>query len=165
MKIKLRALLPILFVSGFSFGQSKVTDIKVDSSITGFHFAANFQGTLVYTIHGKSDLTTVNPTAFSISLLPNATYELALTQIDNYLSYSTRNGYTHSDILRKDTTVNGNKGFYTTLTETLKGTDYRNLVFHAFYIKDNTAVLFISGDLDNGKYIENFKKTFYSLKF
>ena len=45
-----------------------------------------------------------------------------------------------------------------------KGTDYRNYVFHAFYIKDSTAMLFISGDLDGGKYFESFKKTFYSSK-
>jgi hypothetical protein len=164
MKIKLIVLLLTLFVSQFSFGQIKVEDLKVDTTITGFHFAANFQGTLIYTQNGKADLNTINPSAFSFTIMTNASYQAALEQIELLLNMSRQDGYTHSDIVKKDTTINGNKAYYISFIETRKDTDYKNLVFDAFYIKENTILLFISGDLNNGKYIENFKRTFYDTK-
>src|SRR5947209_2971931 len=100
MKLKLTLLSLALLAFTFSFGQIKLEDLNVVTSITGFHFAADFQGTQVFTKNRSSD----------------------------------------------------NKN------------NYKNFVFNAFVIKDNTLILFTSGDLDNGQYIDQFKKTFYSIK-
>ena len=162
MRITQITFLLILFSSYYSYGQITVENLKVDTSITGFHFAADFRGTYVYTANGKSDLNTLNPSAFSFSVMPNATYKDAKNEITQLLKMSTSNGYTHSDIIQKDTIVNGYKVYFTSLTET--GYDYKNLLFHAFYIKENTAVVFVSGDLENGKYREKFKETFYKTR-
>jgi len=164
MNIKLLVFLVTLFTSQLSFGQIKIEDLKIDTNITGFHFAANFQGTIVYTPNGKADIgSQTKPSAFSISILPNATPLTARLQIEQFLSWSVKDGYQHTDVVNKDTIVNGTKLYSVSLTETLKGTEYKNRVFHGFFIKDNSAVIFISGDLDNGKYIEGFEKTFYRI--
>gem|GEM_PF-1601012 len=166
MHIKATALLLTLFITRFCFGQSKAEDLKIDTTISGFHFAANFSGTLVYTPKGPSDITgTINPSAFSFSVLPQATYASARAQIDQLLRMSVTGGYTQSNIIKKDTVINGNKVYYVSLKETLKGSDYQNLVFDAFVLRGDTAVIFTSGDLDKGRYIEAFRKTFYTFRF
>ena len=77
---------------------------------------------------------------------------------------SVQNGYKITDLVRKDTTLNGTSAFYISYTETNESAKYKNLVFNAFVIKDKTLILFTSGDLENGIYKEKFKKTFYSIK-
>ena len=158
MKIKLTILLLTFLVSNLSFGQIKLEDLKVDTTITGFHLAANFQGTYVYTPNGKSDISTINPSAFSFSMLLNTTMKIAIGEIGNLFTMSKQNGYDLTDIIRKDTTISGYKAFIISYTETEKATDYKNLVFNAVVMKENTAIVFTSGDLDKGKYLENFKK-------
>jgi hypothetical protein len=164
MKINVPILLLVFFVPCFSFGQLKLEDLKVDTTITGFHFAANFQGTYVYTQNGKSDLKTINPSAFSFSIMQNTTMKDAIREIENLFRMSTQNGYDMTSIIRKDTIISGYKAFILSYTETDKTTDYKNLVFNAIVMKENTAVVFVSGDLDKGKYLESFKKTFYAVK-
>lgn len=164
MKIKLTALLLTLLVSQFSFGQTKLEDLKVDTAITGFHFAADFQGTKVFTKNGSSDIQTHNPTAFSFTIAPNMTAEVAKEQLDMLLSMSRQNGYKIADLVKHDTVLNGNKAYYTSYVETDAKASYKNSVFNAFVIKDKTVILFTGGDLENGKYIDRFKKTFYAIK-
>jgi len=164
MKLRSTAFLLTFFVSILSYGQLKIEDLKIDTTITSFQFAADWSGTMVYTPNGKSDLKTINPSAFSFTLYPNATYKAAIQEIDNLILMSTQNGYIHSDVIRRDTIINGYKALFISFTETQNGTNYKNFVFDAIIMKDNTAIIFVSGDLDNGKYIEKFKKTFYSIK-
>ena len=153
----------ILFTSCFSFGQ-KIEDLNVDTTITGFHFAANFQGTQVFTKNGPSDLKTINPSAFSFSIASNMSSKIALDQLDQLMTMSKQNGYKVTDIVKKDTILNGNNAYYISYTETDEKENYKNLVYNAFVIKDKTLILFVSGDLSNGLYIDKFKKTFYSIK-
>jgi len=185
MKLKLITLLAALPVFHFSFAQTDSTKSKsdtvvtyrytwsaadevmalgFDTTITGFHYATNFSGTVVYTPNGAADLNTLNPSAFSFTILHDATYKYALSQIRGLLKMSDQDGFIRSGMVEKDTVINGIKAYYVSFTETRTDNDYQNLVFDAFYIKDKTAVLFVSGDLDKGKHIENFKKTFYGLK-
>ena len=77
MTLKLTLLSLATFAFTFSFGQIKLEDLKVDTAITGFHFAADFQGTKVFTKHGASDIQTINPTAFSFTIAPNVTVTMA----------------------------------------------------------------------------------------
>lgn len=149
-------LLPIL-----SHGQISFENLHVDTTITGFHFAADFQGTHVYTPNGPADLQSVNPSAFSFTIMDKATKEDALKQIGQYRRVSLSQGYEPNDVVELDTTIAGLPVFYISLRETLEGSDYENRTFEAFYIKDSTVVLFISGDLDHGKHIDNFKRTFF----
>ena len=164
MRIKLTAFLLTVFVSKLSFGQTKLEDLKIDTTITGFHFAADFQGTKVFTKNGSSDIQTVNPTAFSFTIAPNMTAEVAKEQLDMLLNMSKQNGYKIADLVKKDTVLNGNKAYYTSYIETDTKENYKNSVFNAFVIKGETLILFTGGDLDNGKYIDKFRKTFYSVK-
>lgn len=162
--MKLSILFFALSVSYFSFGQIKLEDLNVDTTITGFHFAADFQGTIVFTKNGPSDLQTINPTAYSFTIAENFTSPKAKQQLDMLLNMSVRNGYKISDLVRRDTTLNGYNAFYISYTETDEKRNYKNLVFNAFVIKDKTLILFTSGDLDQGLYSEKFKRTFYSIK-
>ena len=164
MKIKLTILLLTFGVSNHSFGQVKLEDLKVDTTITGFHFAADFQGTKVFTKNGSSDIQTINPTAFSFTIVPNMTATIAKDQLDMLLNMSKQNDYKITDLVKRDTTINGNKAYYISYIETDDKANYKNSVFNAFVIKEGTLVLFTGGDLDNGKYIDKFKKTFYGIK-
>ena len=100
-KIKLTILLLSFFVSALFFGQIKLEDLKDYTTITGFHYAADFHGMKVFTKNGLPDIQTIN---------------------------------------------------------------YKNLVFNAFVVKDRTLIFFTSGDLDERKYFDKFRKTFYSIK-
>lgn len=155
----------LLIAPLYLFGQVTVESLKIDKTITGFQLAANFQGTQVYTQNGESDLNTVNPSAFSYSVLTPTTYEQAKVQIKQYMKMAADNGYTQADIKEADTIINGNKVYYISFVETLNGENYKNMAFHGFFLKGDTAVIFISGDLNGGRHIEAFKKTFFSTRF
>ena len=80
------------------------------------------------------------------------------------LDMSKQNGIKITDFTEKDTLIDGNKSYYVSYTETDDQHNYKNYVFNAFIIKDNTLILFTGGDLDNGEYIDKFKQTFYRIK-
>ncbi len=164
--MKLRLTFPALLIISFtfSFGQIKLADLKIDTTITGFHYAADFQGTIIFTKNGPSDIQTINPTAFSFTIAPNMNGADAKGQLEMLLNMSKQNGYKISGLVTKDTTINGNEAYYITYVETDNKNNYRNEVFNSFVIKEKTLILFVSGDLDNGKYIDKFKKTFYGIK-
>lgn len=164
MKIKITILLLAFLIYNISYGQIKLDNLNVDTTITGFHFAADFQGTKVYTKNGPSDIQTINPTAYSFTIVQDFTASMAKEQLEMLLNMSLQNGYKITDLLEKDTTLNGNKAFYISYTETNDKSNYKNLVFNAFVIKDKTLILFTSGDLDNGRYSEQFKRTFFTIK-
>ena|SRR5690348_8306365 len=164
MKSKLTALLSTLILAKLSFGQIKPADLKPDTTITGFHFAVDFQGTKVFTKNGPADIQTINPTAFSLTIAPNMTAEVGKKQLEMLLNLSRQNGYKIADLTQIDTLLNGNKAYYISYVETDDKEKYKNLVFNAFVIKGGTLILFTAGDLDNGMYIEKFKKTFYALE-
>jgi len=164
MKIALTTFLFALIVSHFSFGQLKIEDLKIDTEITGFQLASETSGTSIYTPNGKSDLGTMNPSAFSFTIVPNTNYKSALKEVESLLLMSEQNGYIISDIVKKDTIVNGCRTHIISYTENQNGTDYHNQVFNATIIKDETAIIFLSGDLSKGKYIENFKKTLFAVE-
>jgi hypothetical protein len=170
MKFTLTSLLLVVYffaagqVAPASTGKVQFEDLKIDSSITGFHFAANFQGTVVYTKNGPSDIKSVNPSAFSFTLAPNMSAKVALDQFEQFVAFSKQLNNTLSDVVKKDTTLHGNPAYYVSYTESNEKTNYKNFVFNAYVIKDNTLIVFASGDLDKGIYIDKFKKTFYSIK-
>jgi hypothetical protein len=164
MKLNLTLLLFAVFSFSFSFGQIKLENLNIDTSITGFHFAADFQGLKVFTKNGPSDIQTINPTAFSFAIAPNMTSAKAKEQLEMLLNMSKQNGYKITDLVQKDTTFKDNNAYYVSYIETDDKTNYKNFVFNAFIIKDDTLIFFASGDLDNGKYRDKFKKTFYNIK-
>lgn len=152
-----------VLLSQFAFAQIKLEDLKIDLSITGFQYATDFQGTKVFTKNGKSDISTVNPSAFSFTIATGLTKQAAKEQLEMLVEMSKLNGYTFTDLKRVDTLLNGNKAYYISYTETSQP-NYKNIVFNAFVIKENTLILFTSGDLDKGIYTDKFKQTFYSVK-
>lgn len=164
MKNKFTILVLTFFATNFSFGQIKLDDLKIDMTITGFHFAADFQGTKIFTKNGSSDIQTINPSAFSFTIAPNLTATEAKEQLAMLFDMSVQNGYKISDVVKKDTTFKGHMAYYISYTETDTKENYKNLVFNSFVIKDKTLILFVSGDLDSGKYINKFKQTFYQIK-
>jgi hypothetical protein len=80
------------------------------------------------------------------------------------LNMSRQNGYKIDDLAEKDTILNDYRAYYISYIETDDKANYKNSVFNAFVSKEGTLILFTGGDLDNGKYIDKFKKTFYSIK-
>jgi len=164
MKLRLTLSIFLIFSFTFSIGQIKLADLKIDTTITGFHYAADFQGTIIFTKNGPSDIQTSNPTAFSFTIAPNMSGTDAKAQLEMLLNMSKQNDYKISDLVTKDTTINGNEAYYISYVETDDKNNYRNAVFNAFVIKDKTLILFVSGDLDKGEYIDKFKKTFYGIK-
>ncbi|MGC4102148.1 hypothetical protein [Ferruginibacter sp.] len=164
MTLKLTLLSVVIFLFTSSFGQIKIEDLKIDSTITGFHFAADFQGTIVFTKNGPPDIQTINPTAFSFTIAPGITAAAAKEQLEVMLTMSKENGYTITNLQTKDTTLSGFTAYYVSYIETDKSNNYKNMIFNSFVIKDDTMIIFVSGDLDDGKYIEKFKRTFFSIK-
>src|SRR3954468_723064 len=102
MRLKLTILLLASIAFTFSFGQIKLEDLNIDTTITGFHFAADFQGTKVFTKHGSSDIQTNNPTAFSFTIAPNMTPTMAKSDLNQLLNMSKENGYKITDFTEKD---------------------------------------------------------------
>lgn len=149
---------------GTAHGQSNPRPLQVDTTITRFRRAADFQGTLVYTLNGPSDIQTKNPTAFSVTQAPNVSLQDAKDQLDMLLNMSQLNGFVISDLAKRDTTINGMKAFVISYKETLKEEGYSNLVFNGVLVNGNGATIFTSGDLSGGKYADLFRKTFYAIK-
>jgi hypothetical protein len=164
--MNVRNFIPLigLFLSGQVCGQNNTRAIQVDTSITKFRFAANFQGTLVYTLNGPADIKTQNPTAFSITQAPNMSFQSAKDQLNMLFSMSKQNGYTISDLIKRDTIVNGMQAFIISYKEIIKEEGYTNLVFNGVLMNGSTATIFTSGDLSNGKYFDLFRRTFYAIK-
>jgi hypothetical protein len=144
-------------------GQPAASDVIVDTTITGFHYAVNFSGTYVYTLHGPSDLNGSQPTAFSVTFSRTVPFEHAKQEVRQLLHMSDQNGYKISDLLEKDTLVNGHPVYYISYSETQE--NYQNFVFNAVVNGDGAILVFTCGDLEKGKFIDLFKKTFYQLKF
>ncbi|PWT74814.1 MAG: hypothetical protein C5B59_10205 [Bacteroidetes bacterium] len=164
MKLLLAIFLLSLFWSVTGSGQIRFEDIKIDTTITGFHFAGDLMGVRVYTPNGEADLSAEHPSAFSFTLIPDATFELALDQVNRLIEASKTNGYLISGMTKKDTTIQGNRVKLISYTETKKAEDYKNLVFNAVVMKGTTALIFLSGDLDRGKYADKFRNTFFAIK-
>ncbi len=163
MKFILVAL--TLFTFSTCLAQTTTVDIKVDTTITGFTLAENVGGTKIYTPNGGADLTSAKrPSAFSVTLMRDASYFDALKQFMMLMNMSKQGGYTFSNLINKDTIIHGDSAFYVSFTETFNGTAYKNMNFFAFFIRGKNIVLFTSGDIDGGKYIDKIKKTFYSIK-
>jgi hypothetical protein len=76
------------------------------------------------------------------------------------MDYSKRHGAILSDILKKDTTIHGYSAYEVTFTEQTKGFTGKRLNYYAFFLKGSTAIIFLSGDTENGKYIQKLKTTF-----
>ncbi|GAB4092820.1 hypothetical protein [Flaviaesturariibacter terrae] len=157
------SLLGLTF-SGNVAAQSAAQPIRVDTTITKFHLAADFQGTLVYTLNGPADINKQNPTAFSITRMPNASIQDAKDQLEMLLNLSRQNGYAITDLIKRDTLINGVKAFIISYKESIKEEGYFNFVFNGILVTKNVATIFTSGDLNNGKYTDLFKKTFYAIK-
>jgi len=144
-------------------GQTWKAGIIVDTTITGFHYAADFSGMAVYTQHGPSDINgSSQPTAFSVTLSQTMSFEEVKKEVLQLLQFSRQNGYTVSQLIEKDTVLDGHTAYYISYTETLEKENYQNMVFNAVVKGDGAVLVFASGDLDKGKFIELFKKTFYS---
>lgn len=165
MKTKLSLLLLPLFLYGFSFAQTNSANLKVDTTISGFHLATTAQGTYFYTPNGAPDLNTENISSFAYTLLPNVSMKIAVAEIENLYNISIKNGYEIKDLVRKDTLLNGNKAFIISYTEMDKAKDYMNMLFYAVLMKENISIIFLSTDLEKGKYIRQFRNTFYSTGF
>jgi TRAP-type C4-dicarboxylate transport system permease small subunit len=142
MKTILTFFLLNFFVSHFSFGQTNSASLKVDTTITGFHLATISQGTYYYTPNGASDLKAENISSFAYSILPNVSMKIAVGEIENLYNISRQNGYQLNDVVKKDTSVNGNKAYIISYTETDKAKGYQNMVFYAVLMIENTSIIF-----------------------
>jgi hypothetical protein len=147
-------------------GQTAPSGVVVDTTLTGFHYATNLSGTLVYTKHGASDIDGKSePTAFSVTLSKTASFNQAKKLVLDLFRMSALHDYNITGEAEKDTLLNGHRTYCIWYMETMEKRGYQNLVFNAIEQLDGAVVIFTSGDLDKGKYIDLFKKTFYTLRF
>lgn len=161
--MRLTILLVTFFVSTLSFGQMKLNDLKVDTTITGFHFAGDFNGTFVYTPNGRSDIKANKGFSyFSFTILRNTTMKAATDQLETLANNSIQDGFYLSELVKTDTTINGNKAVLILFVRT-KGNS-KTMVFNAVIMKRKTAIIFACSDIDKGKHYEKFKNTFYTME-
>jgi hypothetical protein len=147
-------------------GQDSPSGIMVDTTITGFHFAINYSGTVVYTKNGPSDIDGKSqPTAFSVTVTKKASFDQAKKQVLDLFKLSALNNYEITGEAEKDTPLNGYRTYCIWYRETIKSRGYQNLVFNAVVQLDSSVLVFTSGDLDKGMYIEKMKKTFFKFTF
>lgn len=160
-------MLWFVFVSPAVSAQMSIGSVKVDTTLSGFHFTQRDGDVSIYTQNGLSDLKSAKtPSAFSLMRIQNTTYESVKDMIEELIETSALvDGNTQDQIVKKDTVVNSMRTYSVALRETRKGSLYHNLIFYGFILKGNEALLFISSDLDRGKYLEKFKKTFYSIRW
>lgn len=162
---KLVLLVLLFFTFATSYAQFKFEDLKIDTTITGFHYAADFQGTKVFTKHGPSDIQTINPTAFSFTVGKNMSALTAAMELGRMHARAKSDGFDISDFKEIDTTVTGHKVYGMSYIETDKESNYKNIVFNALIVVGSDVIVFTSGDLDNGIFADKFQQTFYSLTF
>ena len=160
---RLKLLFLAMFTYSFSFAQIKYEDLKIDTTITGFHFAGDVHGSKFFTKNGPSDLSSLNPSVFSILIEQNISLDEGKEQLEIFLRESKESGFKISNLIRKDTTLNGNSAFYISYEENLDEEGYHSIYFNAIVVKDETIIFFASADVDRGKYYEKFKKTFFSI--
>ncbi|MBS1599396.1 MAG: hypothetical protein JST75_14315 [Bacteroidetes bacterium] len=163
MTIKLAICFCLCGSPFFTRSQIKLENLQVDTTITGFHMAMIANGQKMFTQNGRSDLDKENPSAFVLMAMPSFGYYNDVRVLTKMLEIGRQPGYEVSDMVKIDSVVNGNKTFIISYNEIKIGAADRNQFFSAFFLKGNTAVVFISSDTDNGKYIEQFKKTFYGM--
>jgi len=160
---RLKLLFLAMFTYCFSFAQIKYEDLKIDTTITGFRFAGDVHDSKFFTKNGPSDLTSNNTSVFSILIGQNMSFNEGKKHLENFLEESKESGYKISNLIRKDTTLNGNSAFYISYEENLDEEGYHSIYFNAIVVKDEIIIFFASADVDRGKYYEKFKKTFFSI--
>jgi hypothetical protein len=157
-------LIVLLTYSGIE-AQISINSIQVDTTITGFKFASYYDNMNVYTLNGPGDLQKDGLLSyFSVFIKSKTTYNKALDYLDDLLKLSKIQGHQQVDVVAKDTIIKDITYHEVALTEIEQGTSYKNILFNGFIIKDTYVLFFVSCDGDNGKYAEQFRNTFYSLK-
>jgi hypothetical protein len=167
MKITRLALTIISLTSfGFCSAQINPDSPKFDLSISNFKYATTMDGMDVYLQNGTPDLqSTKTLSTFSLRPKYNITYESAKGYLNYLKNYEEKHGGTITNVITKDTLINNLKAFLLTMNETFEGHSEKAQHFYAFLLKGDIAIIFLSSDFDNGKYIAKFKKTFYSIHF
>jgi len=163
MTIRVAICICLSAVPFFSFGQIKLEDLRADTTITGFHVAMIANGQKTFTKNGPSDLDKENPSVFMLMTIPSRGYYNDVRVLTKMLEIGRQPGFEVSDVVKIDSMINGDRTFIISYSEIKKETASRNQFFNAFFLKDSTAVIFMSGDFDGGKYVEQFKRTFYDM--
>lgn len=157
-------LLVLLMCSKASFAQLKVESIKFNKQITGFSFAADMDGMLVYLPQGKADLDRAHGAEFSLRVHENEDAEGVKRYLNFMKDYEIKHGGTLTDVKEKDTMVNNLTVHIITMREQFKGIQTRAHHFYASITKGHDSVIFLSSDLDHDKYFNKLVKTFYSIQ-
>jgi hypothetical protein len=166
MKKLIPFLLIAILTSAVSLGQIKVQELRLDEKITGFKYATLTEtGLKVYLPNGKADLS-VNAllSTFAIRVNDDMSYERGKEYLNFINSRETKDGAIISNIVERDTIVNGNNIFEMTMVQKFKGLKEVALNYYAFIIKGDQAIIFLSSDFQRGNNLEKFKKTFRNVK-
>jgi len=146
--------------------KTTIGTIKFDEAITGFKFATMLGNKFLYSPNGKKDLSnTYKTSGYYISAVPNIDY----VNVRGYLQDFSEGFSEQQDILKSGektikvyNTVYG-KATIITFRVTYKANE-NGIAFHAIVSNGKDAIIFISEDHDNGKFIDKFKKTFESIE-
>lgn len=164
MMLKTALILVLFLPVRFVLSQNSVVGITIDTTITGFKYATNFGGMSVYTKNGISDISgDIQPSAFTFMESKTMTVNQAKQEFYQLIKMSTMSGYQLRDKFEKDTVIKNNKVYFISYREISEAENYENRVFNGIVELNDGVLVFTSGDLDKGKYIDSFMKTFYSL--
>lgn len=159
------ALTLVFILFTFSaFSQLKVQTVNFNRQITGFSQALELNGMLVYLPNGKADLEAPHPSCFSLRVKNGTSIGEAKSYLNFVKDAEIRNGETLTDVVARDTVINGLSAYIITMREQFRGKKTRAHNFYACICKGGDAVIYLSSDLDNEKYYSKLVKTFYSIK-
>jgi hypothetical protein len=148
----------------FNLDPLELASYKFDESITGFKLATTMGNMLAYTPNGKDDLKNSGNimTSFQLSTIEAPSFSKAKDFLDNMISrYS---GSEISNVAKHDTLINSNQAYEVTF-QGIGPKDKAITYYQVVIYKTGTAVVFLSSDIDNGKWLDKFKKTGHSIQF
>ena len=146
--------------------RTSIGNIKFDQAITGFKFTTKIGNKYLYSPNGEKDIHNTHKTSgFYILAVPNidnnSEHEYLLSFSDGFKEQKEIINIGEDDIKVYNTKYG--KATFVKFNVTYSSTE-KGIAFQAIVSNGKNAVMFISEDHDNGKFIEKFQKTFESIE-
>jgi len=160
----IKVLSTFFYDKAFKLNPLELANFKFDATITGFKYATTIGNMFSYTPDGKQVLQTDKIyTGFQLMSIPKVTLEKSEELLEMITSNYSRQGMQVLSVEKRETKINGLQAYEMTLHAKDKE-DNPFLVYQAALIGENSGVVFMGSDADNGKYIDKFKETVKSIK-
>lgn len=168
MQIKKRSLLLVLLITCCfyeGFGQLSILNVNVNDSITGFKLIGlqPKNGKIYYP--PNIDTANIAPAPiFFVRVIGLMDWEKTKSFIEFNNDYAKNAGDSIYDVVTIDTSINGTRIYEMTLKNLAKNSTTPILNYYAFMLQGDNAIVFLSADTMEGKYLDKFRKTFRTIK-